>query len=235
VLFKPDLYKNLNETKQAFDESARRFTAYGTVEEPGLLDPVQVLLTYDAKFKNTKIVHSPLTPDQKIKIGSANTFLSNINCSMNVDTKNWDYLTFKGDLDGFGDDQMDKNNRRLSFTVFGEIKGTNQQFKANSISTPFGGLDITYEKGRLLGSLNMQNFPLGSTTVSGVANMLMDKDGWAFYSSATAKNVPVPEPATVNAGVLIGNYASVTNEMKNTVLTYAINKEIPNTFKEKRT
>lgn len=230
VQFKPNLSMYNGKTSQEFFENEQKFTAYGTVEEPGLLEPIQVFLTHFAKTKITTVVNSSLAPSQKIKIGEDLTYFSNITCAMDANATKWNYLTFSGDLDGFGENGIEANKRRLNFTVFGEIKASNQTIKANSIETPFGNLDITYEKGRLLGSLAMNNFPLGPALVTGTANMLMDNDGWAFYSSAMAKNVPVPEPATVNAGILIGNYKTITPDMKNTVLTYAIRKEMPAAF-----
>jgi hypothetical protein len=60
--------------------------------------------------------------------------------------------------------------------------------------------------------------------------LLMDSDGWAFYSNCKATNVPAPNPATVYMGILIGNYPKVLPEMSNTVLAYAVKKEMPSTF-----
>jgi TANFOR domain-containing protein len=227
----------IHETGQAFDRSKRTFTTYGTVEEPGKLDPIQVLLTYKSNNNinliTTEIVESPSAPNQKVKIGEDKTWLEKVSCLMNADQNDWSLLTFEGDMKGF-DGIAEGSNNRMKFTVHGEIESEHSGFKADGIdNTSFDGMKITYDKGRLLGSLNMYNVPLGSVIVSGSANILMDNSGWAFYSNCTANNVPAPEPTTVNMGILIGNYPKgITPDMTNTVLNYSINKQLPPTFND---
>jgi hypothetical protein len=213
------------------------FTAYGTIEEPGKLDPVNVKLTYSnssGQFSSS-IVQSDKKEhlNQTIKIGDNTTYLSNIECSMHADTKEWDNFRFEGDMTGFKGMGSDDPNR-LKFTVLGEIKATGQTLKAAGFEEKnFDGLELTYDKGRLLGTLNVNNFPMGSFLVSGSLNVLMDKLGWCFYACATAKNVPMPEPCTANVGILVGDYASIGSDIENTVLRYAIRKKMPQTFTDK--
>nr|HPR32216.1 hypothetical protein [Prolixibacteraceae bacterium] len=235
ILFEPLLTEDPNSPlKQTFNRTNRTFTSYGHISEPGKLDPVYVKLTYydqnNVGAITTSIVQSDQHTGQKVKIGSSNTYLNNIACSMNADQIDWDYFRFEGDMQGFSGIASDAN-KRMKFQVFGDIKASHTGFKADQINTAFGTLEISYENDRLLGTVTMDHIPLGNALVTGVANLLMDKDGWIFYSTAKADNVPAPEPTTINTGILIGNYPStVSNEIKNTVLTYAVNKELPETF-----
>ncbi|MCF8359439.1 MAG: hypothetical protein K9H26_11805 [Prolixibacteraceae bacterium] len=220
--------------RQRFNPYNRTFTSYGSVSEPGKLAPVLVKLTYNDRDNvgaiTTSVVQSDKHTDQTIKIGESTTYLNNIACSMFADQADWNNFRFEGDMQGFNGIAPDANTR-MQFEVHGEIAASHDGFKADRISTPFGTMEITYEKDRLLGTVEMDHVPLGSTIVTGVANLLMDEDGWIFYSTCKADNVPAPEPTTLNTGLLIGNYPStVNNQIKNTVLTYAVNKELPQTF-----
>jgi hypothetical protein len=221
---------------QKFERSTnneRTFVTYGSVGEPGVLDPIAVKMTYFDHTSvgniRTEIIQSPLVSNHKVKIGTENTRLENVTCRTKANQNDWDLFVFEGDLTG-ASGVSDDANKHMKFTVHGEIKGQHDGFKADGISYNFNGLQIIYQNGRMLGSLNMVNVPLGSSLVNGTANMLMDKDGWAFYSSCNASNVPAPEPCTLNMGLLIGDYPTVLPEMKNTVLKYAVKKEMPPTF-----
>ncbi|MBN1924621.1 MAG: hypothetical protein JW798_02190 [Prolixibacteraceae bacterium] len=236
IKFEPILTEDeTSQFKQRFNALNRTFTSYGAISEPGKLEPVFVKLTYNDRDNigsvTTSVVQSDKHTGQTIKIGSSTTYLNNIACSMFADQTDWNNFRFEGDMQGFKGIAADAN-KRMKFEVFGEIKANHNGFKADQINTAFGTLKITYEKDMLLGTVEMDHIPLGSTIVTGVANLLMDKDGWIFYSTCKADNVPAPEPTTINTGILIGNYPSTVNDqIKNTVLTYAVNKELPETFK----
>jgi TANFOR domain-containing protein len=226
VLFK------INKNDQKFNTAAKTFTTFGTVEEPGKLDPIQVLLTYHSNLLTTDIVESPKATGQLVKIGENNTSLEKVKCSMTADQTDWTPFKFEGDMLGFNGVDP-KANKHMVFTVHGEIEANQDKFAAEGIKAEFGGMKISYFKGRLLGSLTLNNIPMGSAIVSGVANILMDSDGWAFYSNASADGVPAPEACTVNMGILIGNYPTgITTDMSNTVLKYAVKKEMPPTFND---
>jgi len=230
VLFK------INPSGQKFNTTSNTFTTYGTVEEPGKLDPIQVLLTYhsntDISKITTDIIESPNATGQKVKIGEDKTYLEKVECNMNADQTDWSLLTFEGDMAGFNG-VKDDANKHMVFTVHGEIEAEQNEFGADGIDAEFGGMKISYHNGRLLGSLTMENIPLGSVIVSGMANILMDSEGWAFYSNASADGVPCPDNTTVYMGILIGNYPSgITTDMSNVVLKYAVKKEMPPTFNE---
>ncbi len=221
-------------TGQKFNSANRTFTTFGTVEETGKLDPIQVLLTYrsnsNVNLIKTDIVESPNAKAQLVKIGDSNTSLEKVKCTMTADQTDWSLLKFEGDMLGFNGVDA-SSNKHMVFTVHGEIDATQDGFVAQGIDTPFGGLKISYYKGRLLGTLTMVNIPMGSVLVNGVANILMDSNGWAFYANCSADGVPAPEPCTVYIGILVGNYpSSITADMTNTVLKYSVKKEMPETF-----
>jgi hypothetical protein len=227
---------SINPAGQQFNKTANTFTSYGFVSEPGKLDPIQVLLTYHSNSNvnliKTDIIESPNASNQQVKIGEEKTFLEKIKCSMNADQTDWSLFKFEGDMKGFNGIKPEAN-KHMVFTVHGEIEATQDEFKADGIDCDFGGMKITYQKGRLLGSLAMENVPMGSVMVSGMANILMDSEGWAFYSNASADGVPAPEACTVNMGILIGSYPSgITADMSNVALKYAVKKEMPPTFND---
>jgi len=226
----------INSTGQKFNTLSKTFTTFGTVEEPGKLDPIQVLLTYHSNPTigqiTTNIVESPSISNQKVKIGDQNTMLEKVECDMTADQTDWSLLKFQGDMLGFNGISPTAN-KHMIFEVHGEIEANQDEFAADGIDCQFGGMKISYHKGRLLGSLAMENIPLGSVIVSGMANILMDSDGWAFYSNASADGVPCPDNTTVYMGILIGNYPSgITADMSNVVLKYAVRKQMPETFNE---
>ncbi len=228
ISFKPNAFG------QRFNKSKKTFTTYGTVEEVGKLNPIQVLMTYqsmpEVKDITTTIIESPKAKTQTVNIGENNTYLEKITCNMNAGQDDWSLFTFEGDMTGFSGIDA-KSEKHMVFTVHGEIEAEQDKFAAEGITADFGLMKISYNKGRLLGSLVMNNVPLAGAIVSGVANILMDDVGWVFYSNATAEGVLAPEPTTVNMGILIGNYTSgVTSDMSNTVLKYSINKTMPETF-----
>ncbi len=89
-------------------------------------------------------------------------------------------------------------------------------------------MQISYENGRMLGTLSIVDAPFGSFKASGSLNILVNDNGWLFYGSATAPNVPLPDPCQANLGLLVGYYnADVPHDVENTVLHYAIRKELP--------
>jgi hypothetical protein len=135
--------------KQEFNPTARTFTTYGTMQEPGVLAPVQVKMTYfDNNTKSmirTEIVESPLATNQTVKIGEENTYLENVKCKTKANQTDWDLFVFEGDLAG-AKGVSAGSNKHMVFTVHGEIKATQDGFKADGINTPFGGIQLPTRK-----------------------------------------------------------------------------------------
>jgi hypothetical protein len=235
ILFEPNMIET-NNWMQKWE--THKFTAYGKMSEPGKLEQVDVLLTHELQSSGavTNIVESDRKPGQEIKIGESNTKLKDIKCAMHADAKDWDNFTFEGDFGGM--DGMEGKNH-TKFTVFGEIKASGQTLKAtglvNNSSSTFDGIEFTYDKGRIRGSLNITDKPFGSFTASGSLNILMDSNGWLFYGNATAPNVPLPDPCTANIGLLVGYYKStIPSDVQDVVLHYAIRKELPQSIKDNK-
>lgn len=225
----------INPVGQVFDAIQHTFSTQGFIQEPGVLAPVPVMLTYYDKTPvsaiTTQIVESPHVPNIKVKIGEENSLLEHVTCRTKANQDDWDLFVFEGDLAGVPG-LAANSNRHMVFTVHGEIKASQDEFKAEGINANFDGIDITYQNGRLIGNLTLNNVPLGTAIVSGSANLLLDKDGWAFYSNCRASGVPAPDPCTLNMGILIGDYPAVTSEMKSVVLQYAVKKGMPETFNQ---
>ena len=226
---------NVAENGQYFNRNDRTFTTYGFVQEPGVLAPISVKLTYfDNDTRNlirTEIVESPLAPKQKVKIGAQNTSLEKITCRTTANQNDWDLFEFEGDLLGMNGISPN-SNKRLKFTVHGEIEGNMDGFRGEGVDQSLDGIQMNYQNGRIVGTVTMDNVPLGSARVSGVANLLMDSDGWAFYSNCKAMGVQAPETCNLYMGMLIGDYPKLLPEMSNTVLAYAIKKEMPQSFND---
>lgn len=230
IVFTPNLTQNQGQPLMQKWET-RKFTAYGTMAEPGKLAPVQVVLVHQLKSSGpeTDIRQTDRIPVQKIWIGSPGTALDTISCSMHADANDWNNFTFEGDLQGF---QGMAGKNHMKFTVYGEIKATDQDLKAAGLvengSSSFSGMQISYENGRMLGTLSIVDAPFGGFKASGSLNILMDGHGWLFYGNATAPNVPLPDPCQANLGLLVGYYTeSLPQDVENTVLHYAIRKELP--------
>jgi hypothetical protein len=235
IEFEPDMNKPndpANGTHQSW--SPGQFIAYGNMSEPGKLEPVFVKLTHKGPSNPvTDIVQSDKKVGQLIKIGSQNTSLESITCKMHADATDWDNFTYEGDMKGFAG-LKDKNH--LKFTVFGEIKASGEDLKATGLvdgqSSSFAGMELTYDKGRIRGSLTLPETTIGTFKAAASMNILMDSNGWCFYGYGTASNVPLPDPCQANIGFLIGYYNdAISADIENTVLKYAVRKVLPEKFK----
>ncbi len=126
IVFTP----NTVEDKQWMQKwETKKLTAYGKMSEPGKLEPVDVVLTHQDLTSGpiTDIKASDREPSQIVRIGSSTTRLETISCAMHADAKDWNNFTFEGDMAGFKG-MAGKNH--MKFTVYGEIKATDQDLKA---------------------------------------------------------------------------------------------------------
>ena len=235
IKFEPDKYipnDPVNGNHQYW--STGQFIAYGSMSEPNKLEPVFVKLTHKGPVNPvTDIVESDKAIGQEIKIGSQNTSLESISCKMHADATDWDNFTYEGDMKGFAG-LKDKNH--LKFTVFGEIKADGANLNATGLtdnkSSSFAGMELTYDKGKIRGSLTLPETQIGSFKAAASLNILMDSNGWCFYGYGTASDVPIPDPCQANIGFLIGYYNdAISTDIENTVLKYAVRKVLPEKFK----
>lgn len=236
IEFKPDQDES-QIWAQSWDENNKTFIAYGTVSEPGKLDPINVKLIHKAGVPSTEIVASERKPNQFVRLadkgnsGTSAPKLTEVSVSMKADANDWNNLTFSGNMNGFAG--LSGSNR-MNFTVFGEIKSTDtlktQGMTEQNPTSQFNNLDMSYEDGRIVGSFGIDNI-LGGFKASGTMNILIDKNGWLFYGNATAPNVPLPEPCQADIGLIVGFYNnSIPEEAKAVTLRFAIRKEWPKNF-----
>jgi hypothetical protein len=93
-------------------------------------------------------------------------------------------------------------------------------------------MELTYDKGRIRGSLTLPETQIGPFKAAASLNILMDSQGWCFYGYGTASQVPLPDPCQANIGFLIGYYDdNISSDIENTVLKYAVRKVLPEKFK----
>jgi hypothetical protein len=145
---------------------------------------------------------------------------------MKVANNKWDNFHFEGDLTGTKGITDDK--KRLAFTVYGEIKANNQQISVKDIPTPFGGMNWIYEfeNSRLIGTMDI-NQNMGSISLTGLAEMLIDGSGWYFLGGGTMK---VPGIGPGYAAMLFGDYPSMTSSVKEKFAKASYKKALPNSF-----
>lgn len=222
--------------KQTFDNG--RFVATGKIEEPGKLQPIKVALIHTPT--ETKIVpvetEFPNLPKQSIPIGGSganDTKLRNIALTLTASpNQDWSFLTFEGDLDNYKGTQSQPN--RMKFTVFGEIKASDQKIQADNLPS-LPGLQLTYdiEKKRLVGTIDLSKLTQGveGLEMKGVAQVLFDPQGWIITAAGIVSNVPLPDPTVLKAGLLIGSYSqALPTEASSVLFTYVREKQLPCSF-----
>jgi len=222
--------------KQTFENG--RFVATGKIEEPGKLQPIKVALIHTPT--ETKIVpvetEFPNLPKQSIPIGgsgASDTKLRNIALTLTASpNQDWSFLTFEGDLDNYKGTQSQPN--RMKFTVFGEIKASDQKIQADNLPS-LPGLQLTYdiEKKRLIGTIDLSKLTQGveGLEMKGVAQVLFDPQGWILTAAGIVSNVPLPDPTVLKAGLLIGSYSqALPAESSSVLFTYVREKQLPCSF-----
>jgi len=218
----------------------------GTVEEPGELKPLDVLLVHTKTF--TRITHNRTftnvddlkleatldKPDwqyvnQQVPVSGDKKF-DKIQCSMRVEGNDWGLLTFSGEPLNF----EGLNTGRIPFTVHGEIVANPEKVGVQGMD--FGGatMSLVYEldKARLTGTVIIPKLPLeGGMNFAGAAQVRLDGNGFYFASSGQVSNVPIIVPVTLKAGIMMGYYSSKDFKDANEVLfQYTHKKGFPCSF-----
>lgn len=202
------------------------FTSDGFIEEDGMFKLKANL--YRPVNSNNIMIKVDTVVAQKLAISSSSS-LQKVYGKMGVINNNWDYFSFGGTLSG-ANGIGSTTPQKLDFTVFGDIKATNQSIGVNKINLPggFGGISLNYDfkNSRLTGEMGL-DASFNGLTVKGSANVLFDNDGWYFIAGGL---VNAPGVGQASAGLLIGDYTSFTPTMQNTLMQFCYNKSIPKGF-----
>lgn len=213
---------------QILDESG--FRSHGVVGEENKFETNCWL--YHTVDSTSILVETPYTPFttlqnyQTLKIGASKTYLDKLTGGMKVFGNQWNNFHFEGDLTGTKG--ITDANKRLAFTVYGEIKANDQQISVKDFPTPFGGMNWIYEfeNSRLIGTMDI-NQNMGGISLTGLAEMLIDGSGWYFLGGGTMK---VPGVGPGYAAMLFGDYPTMTNSVKEKFAKASYKKSLPNSF-----
>jgi len=207
--------------------NANGYTTDGFVQEEGIFK-LDAKLNRPSNFNNITIKVDS-NSNQVLKISSISK-LQKVWGKMAIKNNDWDYFNFGGTLfgaSGIGNTAPQK----LNFTVFGDIKATNQSIGVQNIdlSNGFDGISLTYDfkNSRLTGELEFDT-PFSGLNVKGVANVLFDSQGWYFLAGGS---VDAPGIGKTNAGILLGDYPSFTSAMQSTLMQFCYNKNVPCDYK----
>ena len=203
--------------------SANRLYLKGTLSETGLY-----AMNVDLEHKNSGTIINTI-PGNEFKLGkTGKSKLTNIVGKMTATSTTWNPFVFEGDATG-----TTGMEGRLKFKVIGNLVANNQEVGVDNISTPFGGLNVTYDfnKSMLVGHLDI-NTELGSSGHAiGAAEMAVGDLGWYFCGGAslTMKNNPYIKEA--NMALLFGDYPVGTVPfIRETFETYAYEGNFPKGF-----
>ena len=198
-------------------------TAKGTLSEPNKYS-VNVQLNHSSS--TTEIVD---IPGQTFPIDKAgNRKLSNFDGEMHVSSGQWSNFIFSGDLTG-----ANGVAGKLTFVVNGDITAKDQSVQMDKISTPFGDLKLTYDfdKGRLVGILEIEQEIAGTGYIKGSAESVVDADGWYFCAGGilTIKNNPYIK--SMSTALLFGDYPSLNDPfITQTFAEYSYTHSLPQAF-----
>jgi len=200
-----------------------KFTAIGTIrDKEGINLKAQLNRTTNAAW----IEVNP--KNQKMALGSGS--LTDIEGKMDADmtTGAWKNFTFSGRMDGFKGMQGDT---RKTFTVYGSVTANNQKVEVKNIPSAFGDIGITYDvpNSRFIGDLQL-NKQIGALYISGTANMVVDGSGWYFLAGGA---VQTPGIGTLNAGMMVGDYSSISSDITQKIMQYAYDKNVPPSIQNK--
>ena len=200
-----------------------RFTANGTIrDKEGIVLKGQLNRTTTAAW----IEVNP--KNQKLKLGNGS--MADIEGKMDADMSKgeWKNFTFSGRMDGFKGMQGDT---RKTFTVYGSVTANNQKVEVKNIPSAFGDIGITYDvpNSRFIGDLQL-NKQIGALYISGTANMVVDGSGWYFLAGGA---VQTPGIGTLNAGMMIGDYSSISSDITQKIMQYAYDKNVPPSIQNK--
>lgn len=217
-------FKSLGTAEESQKIEPNKLTLFATIQEPGKTPLFKCKLEKEGLNGEAKIT---VLPNQSVPFGSNK--LTKVAGSMNVVKGDWDYFRFEGDLQGFSGVSDGANH--MAFTVYGDIKAEGQSIKMDNINTPFGNMELAYdyEKGQLIGHMDVDMDFSESLTVKGVANMVFDKNGFLV---SVAAQVTAPVVNTFNAGILLGTYTNIPQNFLTDVVKYNYNKNVPCYIKE---
>ena len=149
------------------------FSAIGTVSENGVFN------FHSKLIETTDSISIRTVSGQQFNLSHGGSgVLSNVAGTMRVNGSQWTNFAFSGDLTG------EKNvSGHLNFIVYGDLIDSNATININATSSPFGGLQLTYDSqtGALQGSLYANDSIDGSAGFSAQLNMTIDNQGWFFF------------------------------------------------------
>jgi len=179
-------------------------------EKPDIFSDLRYTLTKRANGPTELVLDE--APKQSMGLGNKNSTLKVTNLTgkmvaakpSNSSNQQWDYLYIEGDMPESMGFRPDKKHMR--FDIKGNIEVNNQEIGVNNVETPFGNMTMKfdYANKRLTGQLNMQQSITSGTSLSGLAQMVFDPQGFYLMSGGTL-TMQSPE-ITGKAAVLIGNY-----------------------------
>lgn len=203
--------------------SSSGFTAKGTLSEPGKYS-VNVQLNHNSS--KTEIID---IPGQTFPIDKAGTRkLNNFDGEMHVESGQWKNFVFSGDLIG-----ANGVSGKLTFVVNGDITADNQSVQMDKIPTPFGDLKLTYdfEKGRLIGLLEIEQDLAGTGYIKGSAESVVDAEGWYFCAGGMITMKGNPYIKNASTAMLFGDYPSLNDPfITQTFAQYSYTHTLPTAF-----
>ena len=203
----------------------------GVFSAPGEIRDEEGIQLHGKLHRDNSSIWLEVDPyNQILPIGSnGKTNLTDVKGEMHVDKaqNDWSLFTFNGIMNGVKGMEGDK---KKTFTIYGDIVADNQNVKVKNIDTGFGNMNITfdYKNARMIGDLNIDK-SFSGLTLHGVANMLVDANGWYFLAGG---QVETPGLGDFQAGIMIGDYSVMPPDVTNKVMQFAYNKEIPAAFKD---
>ena len=229
---------SVNDVNLAFAEDAIKYPEIldanglrvrGRIYEDGKYDLNAWLYhTVDSTSIWVETPSSPFTnnpPWQRINVGSAVNYLDKIAGGMRVINNNtlWDTLRIAGDL--ITPAGIKKGQNRLSFTVTGDWIANGQEVGINNINTPFGDMAWTYDfdESKLRGTMNL-NQDIGGVTLVGPIETVVDGTGWYFFGAIKMKIPGIPE---AGAAMIIGDYPTLPQTVKDGFTSVSYNKNLP--------
>jgi hypothetical protein len=203
--------------------SSAGFTAKGTLSEPGLYS-VNVQLNHNSA--RTEIVD---LPGQTFPIDkSGNRKLTGFDGEMHTSSGQWSNFIFSGDLAG-----ANGVSGRLTFVVNGDITADNQSVQMDKIATPFGDLKLTYDfdKGRLIGILEIEQDLAGTGYIKGSAESVVDGSGWYFCAGGIITMKGNPYIKNASTAMLFGDYPSLNDPFITQIFSeYSYSHTLPAAF-----
>ncbi len=215
---------SLNSGNDAFNQDGLK--ASGTLSEP---NKYSINVEMNHNQSKTEVVMK----DNEFRIDAAgNTRLVNASGEMHVDGNQWTNFKFSGDLEG-----TNGLTGRINLEIIGDIIADNETVNVNNIPSPFGNLSLTYDfqHKRLLGNLTINN-KLGESTdrviSEGLAEVLIDGDGWYFVSGG---NLDISDSPLIKGGkmaILFGSYPNIhaTSSISTVFNNYSFHQKVPSSI-----